>query len=98
MSFAAIYRMSRCRKCPRHCKPCLTLEEAEIILNDETSRSYLGNTICDACHQKSNDSQNKRTYEKAGREWGDQNMTELEKLQRELEKLEKELAKLKGKK
>ena len=93
-----IYRMARCRKCPRHCKPCLTVEEATAILDDESRRSFNGDSLCDECHKKSNESQNRWTYRKAGRDWDEENMDECERLEKELARLTKELAKLQARK
>ena len=95
-----LYRMARCRNCPRHGRPCLTLEEAEHVFDMQECYAQNGNgwratTICDACHQKSNESQNRRTYAKAGRDWDEGHMTPKERLLAEIAKLEKELARLK---
>lgn len=68
-----IYRMPRCKDCPRYCKPCLTIEEAEYIQANRMDAKLAGDknvwnmmTICDACHRKSNRRQNEIIAEKAG--------------------------------
>lgn len=69
--FPPIYRMARCRKCPRYGRPCLTVEEANIILDDEARRSYNGDAICDECCIKARASANNWTFKKAGRDYAD---------------------------
>ena len=66
-----LYRMQRCRNCPLHCKPCLTLEEAKQVQvlrveAHESKEAWKSDTICDACHKKSNRRQNEIIAEKAG--------------------------------
>lgn len=66
-----IYRMQRCRNCPRYCKPCLTVEEAENVQivraeAHERGEAWKADSVCDACHKKSNRRQNELTAEKAG--------------------------------
>ena len=92
-----IYRMALCRKCPRHCKPCLTIDEALVILEDQDRARYKGNDLCSECHKKSNASQNKWTFAKAGRDFADFALTEEERLEKELAALTKELEKLQAK-
>ena len=89
-----IYRMARCKKCPKHCKPCLTVDEALVILEDETRAAYKGNDLCAECHKKSNAAQNKQTFAKAGRDFADFALTEEELLEKELAALNAELEKL----
>jgi hypothetical protein len=76
--------MPKCRKCPYHCKPCLTLEEAEGILQSN-GRAWEGNTICQQCHNKGNRKHNEAL--------GQANEKVLEQLEKEIAKLQKELAK-----
>jgi len=66
-----VYRMPRCRNCPRYCKPCLTVEEANDIQANHADAKLAGDnmvwnmqTICDACHRKSNRRQNEIIAEK----------------------------------
>ena len=91
--FPPIYRMSRCKNCPRRCKPCLTVDEAEAILKDPERRAFNGDDLCGECHKKSNASQNKRTFDRAGRDWEDMEtdmeMSNAEKLRIEIQKLER---------
>lgn len=68
-----VYRMPRCKLCPRHCRPCLTVEEANDIQANRMGAKLAGDkmvwnmtTICDACHRKSNRKQNEIIAEKAG--------------------------------
>lgn len=68
-----IYRMPRCKACPRYCKPCLTIEEANAIQHERKEAKDAGSnqvwqmeSICSACHKKSNRRQNEITAEKAG--------------------------------
>lgn len=66
-----IYRMARCRNCPRYCKPCLTLDEAKQVQAlrveaHESGEAWKTQTICDACHRKSNRRQNELIAEKNG--------------------------------
>lgn len=66
-----IYRMQRCKNCPRFCKPCLTLNEAKQVQDLREVYAANGNawkaeTICDACRKKSNHRQNEIIAEKAG--------------------------------
>jgi len=89
-----VYRMARCRHCPRYCKPCLTVDEAQVILADDTRRQYRADDICSACHQKSNDKQNVRTYANAGRSWNEEHLTEEERLRKEIDRISKLLAKM----
>jgi len=51
--FPSIHRMARCKHCPHHCKPCLTIDEAEAIYADTSRRTFHGNDICQECHRKS---------------------------------------------
>ena len=88
--FKPVYRMPLCRRCPLKCKPCLTIEEAEVILADDTRRTYVGNALCQECRQKSNDSQNRWTYKRAGREFG-KPMTQAEKLEQQIAELQEQL-------
>ena len=92
--FPEVYRMQKCRKCRFNCRPCLTLEEAESILADDKRRMFNGDSLCQECYKKSNASQNKRTFKKAGRDFEDYGMSEIELLQRELESQKALLAKL----
>lgn len=67
-----VYRMPRCRNCPRFCKPCLTLEEAKQVQDlrveaHERGEAWKTQTICDACHAKSNRRQNEIIAERNGR-------------------------------
>ena len=71
--------MVRCKKCPYHCRPCLEIPEAEAILADDGRRTFNGNDICQECRLKSNRSQNRWTYKKAGREFEGEDETSLEK-------------------
>ena len=94
-----IFRMQKCRQCPKHCRPCLTPSEAAQVQEWQKKAADKGEagkaqTVCDACHQKSNDSQNKRTFKQAGRDFNDYGLTEEEKLNREIARLEAELTKL----
>jgi cytochrome c553 len=91
-----IFRMAKCRKCPRHCRPCLTLQEAADVQEaqrkaSDNGEAWKAQTVCDACHQKSNDSQNKRTFKQAGRDFNDYGLTESELLEREIARLQAEL-------
>lgn len=71
--FPEVYRMPRCKKCPKYCKPCLTVLEAQIVQEGRTEAKDAGSNetwkmdnICDACYKKSNAKQNEYTAEKAG--------------------------------
>ena len=69
--FPEVYRMPRCRKCPEHCIPCLTLEEVKGIQDarmeaGEVGEAWKTQKICQACHLKSNRKQNELLAEKAG--------------------------------
>ena len=88
-----IYRMPKCKMCPHKCKPCLTLDEAEEILADESRRAWNNDTLCQMCHKKSNANQNRRTYAKAGREFGVPE-TDMETLERQIAELQMKLAKM----
>ena len=97
-----IFRMARCRNCPKHCRPCLTPSEAADVQNMQEIYAKSGNgwkatTVCDACHQKSNESQNRRTFKQAGRDWDDYGLTEGERLEREIARLQAELDEVLGK-
>ena len=93
-----IFRMAKCKKCPRHCRPCLTLQEAAEVQRQaleaaENGEAWKATTVCDACHQKSNDSQNKWTFKQAGRDFNEYGLTEEELLDRQLAKLTAQLEK-----
>jgi hypothetical protein len=87
--FPPIYRMAKCRKCLLRCKPCLTVEEAEAILQDASRRQYNGDALCQECHKKSNHSANKKLYKSVGREYGSE---EPEAASEEVTNLEGQIA------
>ena len=94
-----IFRMAKCRKCPKHCRPCLTPSEAAVTQQNQLEAAKVGKsfevpTVCDACHAKSNASQNRWTFKQAGRDFNDYGLTESELLEREIASLEAELEKL----
>lgn len=89
-----IYRMARCRNCPRFCKPCLTLEEAKQVQDLREVYAANGNawkaeTICDACHRKSNRRQNEIIAEKAGHGKPKGRLAKIEALLKALEECER---------
>jgi cytochrome c553 len=61
-----VYRMPACRNCRFYCKPCLTLEEAEAVLESPETAAWKGNTLCQRCHVKSNHKQNELIAEANG--------------------------------
>lgn len=91
-----IYRMPRCKLCPKHCKPCLTVEEAEDVQANRADAKQAGynmvwsmQTICQACHRKSNNKQNELTAEKAGHGKPKGKMAQIQALLDALDQCEK---------
>lgn len=82
--FPPIYRMARCRDCPLKCKPCLEVDEAMVIQEDERKglrRPWLGNGLCQECHKKSVHSERaNRRYDEKQQEEKFEDMTAEELL------------------
>lgn len=47
-----VFRMARCRNCPYHNKPCLTINEAYTIMEDG-GKAHDGTGLCNKCDDKS---------------------------------------------
>lgn len=91
-----IYRMPRCKNCPRFCKPCLTVSEAADIQANRKEAKDAGDnmvwsmtTICDACHRKSNAKQNELIAEKNGHGKPKGRLAKIEALLKALEECER---------
>lgn len=96
-----IHRMAKCRKCPYHCRPCLTPKEAQAVETEraeaaDRGEAWKATTVCQACHKKSNTSQNRWTYRKAGRDWDEENLTEAERLAKQIADLKRQIEALGG--